>query len=321
VWAVWAAEAWSSDAISPLAYLAAKTERIRLGTGILQISARAPSMIAMTALTMAQLSHDRFLLGLGVSGPQVVEGLHGVSFARPVARLRETLEIVRLGLAGFKLEHSGDLFQLPLPGGEGKALRIDLPPRPHLPIYLATLGPRSLELTGEVADGWLGASFLPERADVFLEPLRRGAEAAGRSLDELDLEVTVDVEIGGDVERMVDDRRARMAFVLGGMGSPRRNFYNEAFCRAGWEADARRVQRLWVEGHRDEAAAAVPAELILGNHLIGDEARIRERLALYHRAGITTLRVNPGGRNAGERLATLARLHELIGEAGLGDPA
>ena len=172
----WSAEAWGMDAIVPLAYLAAKTERIRLGTGIMQISSRVPSMIAMTAQSLDTVSNGRFNLGLGVSGPQVVEGLHGAKFAKPLSRLRECVDILRLGLGGEKLQYDGEHYTLPRPGGEGKPIRLSQPPRPNLPIYLATLGPKSLQMTGEVADGWLGTCFMPEAGHVFLDDLETGAK-------------------------------------------------------------------------------------------------------------------------------------------------
>src|ERR1700680_788469 len=185
----WCAEAWGHDAITPLAYLAARTSRIRLGTGIMQIGARTPAMIAMTALTMATLSQDRFMLGLGVSGPQVMEGWHGVRFARPLQRTRETIDIVRMVTRGERLIYHGQISDLPLPGGEGKALVSSARPRPNLPIYLATLGPKNLELTGELADGWLGTSFIPEHASLFFDSIAAGATRADRSLADLDLQV------------------------------------------------------------------------------------------------------------------------------------
>ena len=175
----WSAEAWGMDAVVPLAYLAAKTTNIRLGTGIMQISSRVPSMMAMTAQSLDTVSKGRFNLGLGVSGPQVVEGLHGASFAKPLSRLRECVSILRLGLNGEKLQYNGEHYQLPRPGGEGKPIRLSQPPRPNLPIYLATLGPKSLQMTGELADGWLGTCFLPEKGDIFLDDIKLGVESAG----------------------------------------------------------------------------------------------------------------------------------------------
>jgi len=308
----WSAEAWGQDAVAPLAFLAARTSRMKLGTGILQISARAPSMTAMTALTLATLSEDRFLLGLGASGPQVVEGLHGVAFAHPLARLRETVEIVRMAFRGEKLVYSGRHVVLPRPGGEGKALRLAHPPNPAIPIYLATLGPPGLELTGELADGWLGTSFMPEHADVFFSHIARGTALRGRRLSELDLQVGGGVEFGSDVERMVRSRKPQLAFTLGAMGSRRHNFYNAAYRRAGFEDAAREVQRLWLEGKRDEAAQRVPDELVLKTNLLGTEDMICERIRRYREAGVTTLRLAPAGKTLAERLDVLGRAIELV---------
>lgn len=308
----WSAEAWGRDAVSQVAYLAARTERIRLGTGIMQASARAPAMTAMTALTLAELSEGRFALGLGASGPQVVEGLHGVRFARPLERLRETVEIVRMAFRGERLQYRGRQHELPLPGGEGKALRLALPPNDTIPVYLATLGPKGLELTGALADGWLGTSFLPERAEVFLDALRSGAERAGRRLADLDLQVGGDVEIGDHVEEMIAARRSRYAFTLGAMGSRRHNFYNAAFQRAGFEEAARAVQELWLAGRREEAAARVPDALVLGSNLLGPEEDVRARIRAYRDAGITTLQLSPAGASPGARLDTLGRAIEWV---------
>lgn len=308
----WSAEAWGMDAIVPLAFLAAKTEKIRLGTGIMQISARVPSMIAMTSQSMATVSNDRFILGLGVSGPQVVEGLHGASFANPLGRLRECLEIVKLGLDGERLQYGGKHYQLPRPGGEGKPIRLSQPPRPNLPIYLATLGPKSLEMTGELADGWLGTSFMPEHADVFLEPLRKGAEKAGRSLADIDIQIGVGFEIGENVEAMIEARKPGMAFTLGGMGSAKTNFYNDAFRRAGYEDAAEEVQALWVKGDKSAAIQRVPDEMVLKTNLIGTADMIRDRLAIYRAAGVTTLRLGTGGKTWSERSDALEESLDLV---------
>jgi F420-dependent oxidoreductase-like protein len=308
----WSAEAWGMDAVGPLAFLAARTERLRLGTGIMQISARTPSMTAMTALTMAAISGGRFMLGLGASGPQVVEGLQGQPFAKPLRRMRETIEIVRLAFRGEKLIYDGQTHRLPLPGGEGKPLRLSQPANPDIPIYLATLSPRALELTGELADGWLGTSFTPEHAEAHLVHLRRGAERAGRTLEDLELAVGGAVGFGDDVEPMLDSLRPRMAFTLGAMGSAKTNFYNDAYKRGGYEDAAREVQQLWVSGKREEAAARVPDEMILQSTLLGTEAMVRERIRQYHAVGISTLRVDPLGASASDRLDTLGRVVELI---------
>jgi F420-dependent oxidoreductase-like protein len=308
---VWSAEAWGHDAVTPLAYLAARTSRIRLGTGIMQVGTRTPALVAMTAMSLSAMSDRRFVLGLGVSGPQVIEGWHGVVFDRPVQRMREIIEIVRLVARGERLTYHGQVYQLPRPGGEGRALRSGAPAVPPIPVYLATLSPRSLEFTGEVADGWLGTSFMPEHAGVFFEPLARGAARAGRTLADLDLQAGGTVAFGDDVERLIAERRPGLAFTLGAMGSARHNFYNDAFRRAGYADAAEEVQRLWLAGDRNEATARVPDELVLKTNLLGTEAMVRARLAAYRAAGITTLRVEPAGKTLDERLATLARFIAL----------
>lgn len=308
----WSAEAWGMDAIAPLAFLAARTQRMRLGTGILQISARTPSMTAMTALTLAAISGDRFLLGLGASGPQVVEGLQGVPFRKPIARLRETIEIVRMAFRGEKLEYEGAHHRLPLPGGQGKALRLSQPANPRIPIYLATLSPAGLALCGELADGWLGTSFTPEHADAHLRHLAAGAAKSGRRLADLDLCVGAAVGFAADPEPFLRQRKASLAFTLGAMGSASANFYNEAYRRGGYEDAALEVQRLWLAGRRDEAAARVPDEMVLRTSMLGSEAAVRERIRRYRDAGITTLRLDPLGETPAARLDTLGRAIELV---------
>ena len=307
----WSAEAWGQDAVTAIAWVAAVTSRIRLGTGVMQITARAPPMIAMTALSLDRMTGGRFVLGLGVSGPQVVEGMHGVRFARPAERMRETLDIVEMALRGERIVYRGRHFTLPLPDGEGKAVALSNAPRPDLPVYLATLAPRSLELTGERAQGWLGTSFVPDRADVFFEPLARGAARAGRTLSELDLQAGGRVRITDDVDGTVAKLKPAMAFQLGAMGSAATNFYNDAYRRAGWEEAAREVQRLWLERRRDEAAAAVPDDLILRSSLIGTPAMVRERVRIYRDAGVSTLRLSPIGDTVAERLDQLGQVLDL----------
>jgi F420-dependent oxidoreductase-like protein len=308
----WSAEAWGMDTISSLGYLAAKTERIGLGTGIMQITARAPTMTAMTALSMARVSGDRFRLGLGVSGPQVVEGLHGVDFRKPLSRMREYVEVVRMALAGQRVTFDGEHIELPRKGGEGKALRLSMPPKPDLPIYLATLGEKSLELTGELADGWLGTSFIPERADVLLDPIRRGAAKAGRSLTDLDIQINATVAVTEDVEGMLNRARAGMAFTLGAMGSPKTNFYNMAYSRAGYAEVCQEVQRLWVAGDKKAAMAAVPEELLLAAYMIGTEDMVRARIRAYRDAGVDCLRLSPEGKGAKAQIENLERTMDLI---------
>jgi F420-dependent oxidoreductase-like protein len=311
----WTAETWGYDGATPLAYLAAKTTRIRLGTGILQVGTRTPTLTAMTAMALASLSGGRFLLGLGVSGPQVIEGWHGVRFARPLQRLRETVEIVRRVTRGERLDYHGEVYQVPLPEGEGKALTSSVQPRPDLPVYLATLGPKSLELTGELADGWLGTSFMPEHASLFFDSIAAGAAQANRTLADLDLQVAGGVvAFSDDVESLIAPRKPGLAFTLGAMGSRQHNFYNEVYQRAGYADMALEVQDLWFKKQREAAAARIPDELVLKTNLIGTEDMVRERLRAHRRAGVNTLQVNPDGQALDERLATLARLVELVKE-------
>jgi F420-dependent oxidoreductase-like protein len=309
---VWTAEAWGQDAIAPLAFLAARTERIRLGTGIMQVTARTPVMTAMTALTMAAITGDRFILGLGNSGPQVVEGLHGVPFRNPLSRLRETVEIIRLAFAGEKIQYRGEHYVLPRPGGQGKAIRLAQPANPNIPIYLATLGPKSLEYTGAAADGWVGTSFTPEHAAAHFDYLARGAADAGRSLAALEIHAGGTVAFGDDLDALVEPLKMGMAFTLGAMGSPTTNFYNDAYKRGGWDEAARAVQSLWVAGKRDEAAARVPDEMVVQANLLGDERTVAKRIRAYRDAGVTTLRVAPAGRTVEERLVTLGRTMDLV---------
>lgn len=309
---VWSAEAWGMDAVTTLSFLAARTTRVGLGTGIMQISARTPAMTAMTALSLAAISKDRFRLGLGASGPQVVEGLHGQAFARPVVRLRETIEILRKAFAGEKLEFAGEQFELPRPGGEGKALRLSQAANPKIPIYLATLSPKALRLTGEVADGWLGTSFLPSQADVHLSYIAQGAEQAGRTLREIDVSASATVGFTDDPSKLIAALKPRMAFVLGAMGSPKTNFYNLAFRRAGFEEEALLVQRLWSDGKREEAVANVPDAMVLESNVIGDGAAVRERFDVYRAAGVNSLTIEPMGGSLSERLETLGRVVDLL---------
>ncbi len=309
---VWSAEAWGQDAVTPLAYIAAKTSRIRLGSGIMQAGTRTPSLVAMTAMTLASLSGDRFLLGMGASGPQVIEGWHGIRFERPITRMREIIEIVRLATAGERVQYQGKIYELPLPGSEGKALRSSASPRPNIPVYLATLSPKSLEMTGELADGWLGTSFMPEHADVFFKHIAAGAERTGRSIADLDLQAGGTVAFSDDLELLVPPRKPGLAFTLGAMGSRQHNFYNAAFRRAGYEAIAIDVQNLWLDGKRQEAAERVPDELVLKTNLLGTAEMVKERIRAYRDSGVTTLRVEPQGEGLDGRLDTLGRVMDLV---------
>jgi F420-dependent oxidoreductase-like protein len=311
---VWSHESWGLDAATPLAFMAARTSRIRLGSGIMQAGTRTPALLAMTAMSLASMSGGRFVLGLGVSGPQVIEGWHGIRFDRPLTRMRETAEIVRRAIRGERVAYRGQVYELPLPGGEGKALRSSASPR-QVPIYLATLSPRSLEMTGEIADGWLGTSFMPEHARVFFDHIEAGARRAGRALASLDLHAGGHLAFGDDVERLIAARKPGLAFTLGAMGSRQHNFYNDAFKRAGYVDAALEVQRLWLEGKREDAAARVPDELAVQVNLLGTEAMVRERVEVYRRAGVTTLRVDPAGATLQARLTTLGRLMDIVRRA------
>ena len=310
---VWVPEFWAYDGLTPIGYLAAETSTIKLGTAIAQLGTRSPAMLAMSAMSLQALSANRFVLGIGTSGPQVMEGWHGVRFDRPIQRTRETIEIVRAVTSGQRLNHQGDVYTLPLPGGEGRALRSPAPPV-HVPIYIASLGPANLRMTGELADGWIGNSFFPETASVFLDPIRTGAASAGRDLSELDLTVSVAVEFTEDVEAASRRHAEGYAFTFGAMGSPTTNFYNQAFARQGYGEDVREVQRLWLEGDREAAKRRVPTAIGFGTNLIGTDELIRDRLRLYRDAGITTLRASPVGENLDTRLDQLGRLLDLVAE-------
>jgi F420-dependent oxidoreductase-like protein len=309
---VWVPETWGQDALTPLAYLAGQTAAFRLGTSVVQLGARSPANLAMSAMSLQMLSGGRFRLGVGVSGPQVMEGWHGVRFRSPLAATRETIEIVRTISRGDRLLHQGRVYQLPLPGGPGRALRSPLTPV-AMPVYVAALGPRNLELTGELADGWIGNTFLPEQAPVFLDRLAAGAARAGRDLAELDLVIPVAVEFTDDAEAAARRHASGYAFTIGAMGTRGQNFYNDALTRQGFGDDVRAVQELWLSGRRDEAAARVPAEIGRATNLLGTPAMVRDRLRLYREAGIGTLQAKLDGDHA-TRLDTLAQLVELVRE-------
>lgn len=316
---VWAAEAYGSDAATVLAWVGARTQHVKLGSAVFQIPARTPAMAAMTAATLDTLSGGRFQLGLGVSGPQVSEGWHGVRFEAPLARTREYVEIVRMALARETVEHQGRFWTLPLPDGPGKALRITIREhRPDLPVYLAAVGPKNLELTGEIADGWLAIFFSPEHSGDLLAAIEKGRRrASGRSgvdspLTGFDVVATVPVVIHDDVERAADAVRPYCALYIGGMGSREKNFYNQLACRMGYEQEAARIQDLFLAGQHREAAAAVPTEFIDETALIGPADRIAQRIGRYADAGVTTLAVSPGAPNGEGQRAILRALAEMV---------
>lgn len=311
---VWTAETWGFDAATPIGYLAGKTKTIKLGTGILQLGSRSPAMMAMTAMALNSMSGGRFTLGLGASGPQVVEGWHGVPFAHTLPRIRDAVNIVRMASRGERVAYKGDYYELPLPGGEGKALKTSAPPT-QFPIYLATLGPKSLELTGEIADGWIGTSFMPEHADVFLDHIRKGAEKAGRTLADVDIQAAAGaVAFGDDIDKLIAPRKPGLAFTLGAMGSRQHNFYNAAYRRAGYADEAVAVQKLWLDRKREEATALVPDEMVLQTNLIGTEQMVRERVRKHRDAGVNTIRVQPEGSTMEQRLENLGRIVKIVNE-------
>jgi F420-dependent oxidoreductase-like protein len=308
---VWTAEAWGYDALTPLAYFAARTSKIKLGSGIVQVGARTPAMVAMSAMTMQALSRGRFILGLGTSGPQVIEGWHGIPFTKPLQRTRETIEIVRKITRGERSDYDGEIYTLPLPDGAGRAIRSSAPPA-DVPIYIASLGPRNLRMTGELADGWVGTSFVPETAEVFLEQIRAGADKAGRTLADLDLQVPAGVEFTDDVDEAAKRHARGYGFTFGAMGSKDQNFYKNAFSRQGFAEIAERVQALWLEGKREEAADLVPPELAMKTNLLGTPEMIVDRLRVYRDAGVTTIRAGLRGQTMDERLLTLGKLMDAV---------
>lgn len=308
---VWVAEAYGSDTVSVLGWLAAQTSTIGLGAGVMQIPARTPAMTAMTAATLDTLSGGRFHLGLGVSGPQVSEGWHGVRFDSPLARTREYVEIVRTALSRKPVEYDGDHFTLPLPDGPGKALRLTIhPPRTDLPVYLAAVGPRNLRLAGELADGWLAIFLSPEHSADQLASLREARVAAGRGTPEdpmagFDVVATVPVFVTDDLEAARRAVAPYTALYIGGMGSREQNFYNRLARRMGFDAEAERIQDLYLSGRPRDAADAVPMELVDATALVGPPERIAERARRYAEAGVTTLGVAPYARTLEDRREVL----------------
>ena len=308
----WVAEAYGSDAATVLAWLAAQTSTINLGSAVFQIPARSPAMTAMTAATLDQLSGGRFRLGLGLSGPQVAEGWYGQRFARPLSRARDYLTVVRMALERQRVSYQGETLRLPLPDGPGKALKLTISPaQQRLPIYLGAMGPRNLALAGELADGWLGFLYAPEHATGFRERLAAGAARAGRDLDGFDIAPNVQVHIADDLAAARDAMRPFLALYIGGMGAKERNFYTEQAARYGFEQAARTVQDHYLAGDRAQAMAALPDELIDLVTLCGPPGRVRERLAAHRDAGVGTLIAAPMAWTHDERVAQLRRLAEL----------
>ena len=316
VYAVWAAEAYGSDAVSPIAWLGALTQNIRLGTAIMQMPGRTPANAAMTAMTLNQLSGGRFLMGLGLSGPQVVEGWHGVSYARPLARTREYVEIVRtIFRRQERLTYGGKVYQIPYQGedatGLGKPLKSTLAAQPDIPIYLAAIGPKNVELAAEIADGWLPIFFSPDKYDEVYRPhIESGFARAGSGKDteNFDIAPTVSVVVNDNLEICYNMLRPLLALYIGGMGAKGKNFYNDLAVRYGYEAEAAEIQDLYLSGRQGEAMMKVPAALIDEVALVGPKERIRERLALWRNTPVTTLNVTVFDVEA------LQIMVELVGE-------
>ena len=316
---VWAAEAYGSDSPTVLAYLAAQTRTIDLGAAVMQIPARSPAMTAMTAATLDTLSGGRFRLGLGVSGPQVSEGWHGVRFDDPLGRTREYVDIVRMALSRQRVRYDGTHFQLPLPDGPGKALSLTVHPvRVAVPIYLAAVGPKNLELAGEIADGWLSIFFAPESSADQLAHLQAGRHRIGRSADGFDIVTSTPIVIGDDPVACAAPVRPYAALYLGGMGSKDKNFYHALATRMGYGDAADEVQRHYLSRDYAAAAAAVPGEFIDRTALLGPPGRIAERMHAFAEAGVTTLSITPYAPSLEERMAALDTAAEALRQSGAG---
>ncbi|MEV6815708.1 LLM class F420-dependent oxidoreductase [Micromonospora sp. NPDC051296] len=317
---VWAAEAYGSDSPSMLAWMAGQTERIDIGSAVMQIPGRTPAMTAMTAATLDALSGGRFRLGLGVSGPQVSEGWHGVRFGKPLARTREYVDIVKLAVARKEVAYDGEFHTLPLPDGPGKALRLGFhPPREHIPIYLAAVGPKNLELAGEIADGWLAVFYTPEFAEEQLAAVRAGRAKAGKELAGFDVVPSVPVVVGDDIESCAALVRWYAALYVGGMGSRQQNFYNQLATRMGYGDAAREVQDLYLAKRQRDAAAAVPMEFIDRTSLLGPKERIAERMRQFAEAGVTTLSVTLFAADRDNGVQTLRTVAEALDLSGVGE--
>jgi F420-dependent oxidoreductase-like protein len=310
---VWTAEAYGSDAATILGWIAAQTSKIKVGSAIFQMPGRSPAMTAMTAATLDQLSGGRMLLGIGSSGPQVSEGWHGVRFAKQLQRTREYVAVVRKALSRERVEFDGETVTLPLPDGPGKALKLTISPvQERIPIYLAAIGPKNTALAGEIADGWIPTLLDPAHLSSLREQLEEGAARAGRSLNgDFDIAPTVQVFINDDVDAARDALRPFIALYVGGMGSRKQNFYNQLIQRYGFEDAAREVQDLYLEGKKEEAGAALPAELIDRVAIVGPKDVARERIAAYRDAGVGTLGVSPFSFTKEDRLEQLRLVAEL----------
>jgi F420-dependent oxidoreductase-like protein len=298
---VWVAEAYSFDAVSSMGYLAAKTSTVQIGSGILPLYTRTPTLLGMTAAGIDALSDGRCILGLGASGPQVIEGFHGLPYDKPLGRTREIIDICRDVWKRERIEHDGASYHIPLPEGQGTGLGkplklINHPVRSSIPIYVASLGPKNVEMTAEKADGWLPLFYVPEKADsVWGDDLRAGAAKRDAGLGPLDVCAGGLLSIGEGAEQVREFQRPMTALYIGGMGAKGKNFYNDLVCRYGFEAEAAEIQDLYLSGKKDEAAAKVPDALLEGTTLCGPEGYVKERLAAYKESGVTALNVAPIG--------------------------
>ncbi len=299
----WVAEAYGFDAPTFMGYLAAKTESITIGAGILPIYTRTPTLMAMTAASMDMLTNGRFILGLGASGPQVIEGFHGVKYDAPLGRTREIIDICRIVWKRERVTYDGKYYQLPLPAGEGTGLgkplkMIAKPIREDIPVWIASLGPKNVEMTAEIADGWLPIFYMPERAnDVWGADLAAGMAKRDPNLGPLEICAGGLVAIGDDKSDIAELARPMVALYVGGMGAKGRNFYNDLMCRYGYEEEATKIQDLYLEGKKDEAAALVPSEFLKLTNLCGPEGFVRERIEAYAAAGVNVLNIIPVGEN------------------------
>jgi len=306
-------EAYSFDAVSQLGFIAARTRRLRIASGILQLYTRTPTLIAMTAAGLDYVSDGRFSLGIGTSGPQVIEGFHGVRYDAPLARTREVVEICRQVWRREPVVHEGDHYRIPLPGGLGKPLKIiNHPVRTRIPVILAAVGPRNVALAAEIAEGWQPLFFHPGRASqVWGSSLARGLARRPAELGPLDVLVSVPFAITDTPEPLLERHRAQLALYIGGMGARERNFSNELVRRYGYEREAARIQDLYLSGRKADAAAAVPDDLVRDTSLVGPIGYVEERLAAFASAGVTTLLVSPLAFSHAERIDAFAKLRGL----------
>jgi F420-dependent oxidoreductase-like protein len=317
---VWAAEAYGSDSPTVLAWLAGQTTRISLGSAVMQIPARTPAMTAMTAASLDVLSGGRFRLGLGVSGPQVSEGWHGVRFDKPLARTREYIAIVDAALSRRTVAFDGEHYQLPLPDGPGKPLKLMIAPKSdHVPIYLAAVGPRNLELAGEITDGWLAVFYAPDFAAEQLAHVAAGRAKVGKTLAGFDTVPTIPLVVGPDARRCADPVRSYAALYVGGMGSRDQNFYNALAVRMGYADAAAKVQELFLARQHRDAVAAVPFEFIDSTSVLGSKERIVERFQALAASGVSTAALIPYGETVEEKLAALTTAAQAYEQAGVAD--